>query len=142
MDDLVSTLSAMKIDPVGAAELPTTWTEFRTISTQQEREITDTSEASGDGRVGRSGETHFEDLENVIEIGDRVQIQGSHDGRVRVVRLTADHHEPELGFISASEPEGAAMLGAGEDEEVEFESNGRALRSIIVKVEKGHSARL
>lgn len=139
MDDLVRTLSAMKIDPIGTAEVPSIWTEFRTISPQQEREPTDTSEASHDDRVGRPGDTRFEDLDNVVEIGDRVQIQGSHDARLRVVRLTADHHEPDLGFISASQPEGAAMLGAREDEEVEFESNGRAIRSIIVKVEKAHS---
>jgi transcription elongation GreA/GreB family factor len=55
--------------------------------------------------------------------------------------LTADHHDPDLGFISASQPEGAAILGAQEDEEVEFEVNGRPMRSIIVKVEKASSVR-
>ena len=128
----------MKIDPIGAADVPTVWTEFRTISLHQERQdvAAESSETNHDDKVGRSGGVHTDGLDNVVEIGDRVQIQGSHDGRVHVVRLTADHHEPDLGFISVLQPEGAAMLGAQEDEEVEFEVNGRPMRSIIVKVEK------
>jgi transcription elongation GreA/GreB family factor len=76
-----------------------------------------------------------------VAIGDRIQIQGSTDGRVRVVTLTADHHEPDLGFISASYPEGAAMLAAQEDEEVECEVNGKPTRWMIVKIEKGSGTR-
>ncbi|MDO8431291.1 MAG: hypothetical protein Q7S58_02645 [Candidatus Binatus sp.] len=48
----------------------------------------------------------------------------------------ADRHDPDLGFISASQPEGAAVLGAQEDEEVEFELSGKPTRWMIVKIEK------
>jgi transcription elongation GreA/GreB family factor len=137
MDDLIRSLNTMKIEPLGAAEVPSVWTEFRTISEKRDREdIADTSEIDRKDTFVRSAAKQTGWLDNVVAVGDRIQIQGSADGRVRVVTLTADHHEPELGFLSASQPEGAALLGAQEDEEVEFELNGRPMRWLIVKIEK------
>jgi very-short-patch-repair endonuclease len=124
MDDLIRSLNTMKIEPLGAAEAPTVWTEFRTIS-QKDRQDT----------FARSAAKQTEGMSNVVAVGNRIQIQGS-DGRIRVVALTTDHHEPDLGFISVSQPEGAALLGAQEDEEIEFEINGKSARSMIIKIEK------
>ena len=137
MDDLIRSLKAMKIDPLGAAEMPSVWTEFRTISEKRDRDdIAETSQLYREDMLVRPARKQFEDPDNVVGIGDRIQIQGSTDGRVRVITLTADRHDPDLGFISASRPEGAAMLGSQEDEEVEFELNGRPTRWMIVKIEK------
>ncbi len=141
MDDLIRSLSTMKIEPLGAAEVPSVWTEFRTISEKREGEDTaDTSEMDRKDTFVRSAAKQTVELDNVVAVGDRIQIQGSADGRVRVVTLTADHHDPDLGFISASQPEGAALIGAHEDMEVEFELNGRVMRWLIIKIEKASGA--
>jgi transcription elongation GreA/GreB family factor len=125
MDDLIRSLNSMKIEPLGAAEMPSVWTEFRIIS---ERDREDT--------LALSTAKQTEGLDNVVAVGDRIQIQGSADGRVRVVALTSDHHDPDLGFLAVSQPEGAALLGAREDEEVEFELKGKSTRWMIIKIEK------
>jgi transcription elongation GreA/GreB family factor len=77
-----------------------------------------------------------EDKGMVVEIGDRVQVQMSGDTRVRVVKLTSDKHDPDLGIISAQHPSGAALLGAEEDEEIEFEIDGKPHRWMIIKIER------
>jgi len=137
MDDLVHSLNTMKIEPLGAAEVPSVWTEFRTISEKRGREdIADTPEMDPEDTFVPSAAKRMGWSDNVVAVGDRIQIQGSADGRVRVVTLTADHHEPELGLLSASQAEGAALLGAQEDEEVEFELNGKPMRWLILKIDK------
>ena len=60
----------------------------------------------------------------------------SGDLRVRVVILTSNRHDPDLGFISAKHPSGAALLGAEEDDEIEFEIDGKSHRWMVVKIEK------
>ena len=66
-----------------------------------------------------------EDGGDTVEIGDRVQVQVGEDTRVRVITLTADRHDPDLGIISVRHPAGAALLGAQEDEEIEFEFDNK-----------------
>jgi very-short-patch-repair endonuclease len=142
MDDLIRSLNAMKIDPLGATAVPSVWTEFRTISEKRNRDdIADPSQIYREDILGRLGAKQSEGLDNVVAIGDRIQIQRTTDGRVRVVTLTADRHDPDLGFISASQPEGAAMLGSQEDEEIEVELNGKPIRWMIIKIEKANEPR-
>jgi very-short-patch-repair endonuclease len=81
MDDLIRSLSAMKIDPIGAAEVPTVWTEFRTISAQQDRQGTaDASETNRDDKVVGSGREHSEGLDNVVAVGDRSRFKEAETG--------------------------------------------------------------
>jgi transcription elongation GreA/GreB family factor len=68
-----------------------------------------------------------------------VQVQVSEDARVRVVTLSADRHDPDLGVISAQHPSGAALVGAQEDEEIEFEIDGKPRHWMVIKVEKGRA---
>ena len=42
-----------------------------------------------------------------VQIGDRVQVQVGEDTRVRVLTLTADRHDPDLGIISVRHPANA-----------------------------------
>jgi transcription elongation GreA/GreB family factor len=72
-----------------------------------------------------------------VEIGDRVQIQVGKDARVRVISLTADRNDPDLGMISVRHPAGAALLGTQEEEEIEFEIDSKPHQWMVMKIEKG-----
>jgi transcription elongation GreA/GreB family factor len=66
-----------------------------------------------------------------------VQVQVDDESRARVIVLTADRHEPDHGFISVKHPSGAALLGAREDEEIDFMLAGRSIRWMVVNREGG-----
>jgi transcription elongation GreA/GreB family factor/very-short-patch-repair endonuclease len=139
ISDLVRSLDAMSIEPIGMGKSETIWTEFRT--TQQE-DTRQTAQPADPGE--RTGEqlSLVEDVppsaitDITVEIGDRVQVQVGDESRVRVITLTADRHDPDLGVISVQHPSGAALLGAREDEEVEFAVDGRSIHWMVMKIEK------
>jgi len=66
----------------------------------------------------------------------RVQVQISGDARVRLVKLTANGHDPDLGVISAQHPSGAALLGGDEDDEIESEIDGKTHWWMTVKIDR------
>lgn len=139
IDDLVRGLKALDIEAVGSGEAPTVWTEFRTASPKGREQATppaeETTSAHKDKTTASAG-MPAEDKGIVVEIGDRVQVQMSGDTRVRVVKSMSDKHDPDLGIISAQHPSGAALLGAEEDEEIEFEIDGKPHQWMIIKIER------
>ena len=140
IDDLVRALDALGIEPIGAGEAPGVWTEFRRVARDGRQEAASPA-AAAETRIGETTGVAAEpatgnDL-NIVEIGDRVQVQMSEDERIRVVTLTADRHDPDLNVISARHPAGAALLGAKEDEQIEFEVDGEPRHWMVVKIEKG-----
>jgi transcription elongation GreA/GreB family factor/very-short-patch-repair endonuclease len=138
MNDLVRSLNAMEIEPVGFDQSATIWTEHRTITHKDsEQPASDSAESTVVERepsVARR-DSIPESQSNVVGIGDRIQVQVGGDSRIRVVTLTADRHDPDLGTISAQHPSGAALLGTEEDEEIEFEVDGKFHRWMVVKIE-------
>jgi len=84
-------------------------------------------------------ETSAEDGGGAVEIGDRVQVQVGEDTRVRVITLAADRHDPDLGIISVRHPAGTALLGAQEDEEIEFEFDNNSVNGWSSRSKKGGS---
>jgi transcription elongation GreA/GreB family factor/very-short-patch-repair endonuclease len=142
IDDLVRSLNALDIEAVGSGEAPTVWTEFRTASPKQNEQATSQTETTTSvDQVATTSPAGVpaEDKGEVVEIGDRVQVQINGDTRVRVVTLTADRHDPDMGVISAQRPAGAALLGAAEDEEIEFEVEGKSHRWMVIKIEGARS---
>ena len=137
IDDLVRSLKSLDIEAVGAGEAPTVWTEFRTASRKgREQDTSLAEETTSEDKTAASNDMPAEDKEIVVEIGDRIQVQMSGDTRVRVVKLMSDKHDPDLGIISAQHPSGAALLGAEEDEEIEFEIDGKPHQWMIIKIER------
>jgi len=152
MADLVRALESMGIEPIGGEAPPNVWTEFRTIgeapvetswSTAQKAQDVPTVAAMEHPpalqrilQPGRSLDAVEPEIPLTIAVGDRIQIQILGESRVRTVVLTADKHDPDLGFISVKHPSGRALLGATEDEEIEFELNGQEKRWMVLRVEK------
>jgi very-short-patch-repair endonuclease len=147
MDDLVRALSSLGIGPMDGGTAPTVWTECRTTAPPAAAEPgeIDTPHITS---VIDAALTHAatlrsppaEEAGNTVEIGDRVQVQVGDDTRVRVVTLTADRNDPDLGIISIRHPAGAALLGAQEDEEIEFEMDNKPRQWMVIKIEKGQAA--
>jgi very-short-patch-repair endonuclease len=137
ISDLVRALSAMSIEPIGMGKSETIWTEFRTVVKVTETAPTiDGSQRPIDSVFSEPHDAAPLTDDLAVEVGDRVQVQISNESRVRVVLLTSDRHEPDSGIISSHHPSGAALLGAREDEEVEFSLDGRPIRWMVVKIEK------
>jgi very-short-patch-repair endonuclease len=144
IDDLVRTLGSLEIEPVGASEVATVWTEFRTTAPPATEvvaaDITPTIDAVLSQVAATLGDKPAEENGDIVEIGDRVQVQIGEDTRVRVVTLTADRNDPDLGVISVRHPAGAALLGAQEDEEIEFEIDNKPRQWMVIKIEKGQAS--
>jgi transcription elongation GreA/GreB family factor len=126
---------------LGVSETSTVWTEFRTIAptTNQIEEIAAAPDAIMTPVPAILRKPPEENGGVSVEIGDRVQVQVGEDTRVRVLTLTADQHDPDLGIISVRHPAGAALLGAQEDEEVEFEIDNKPRQWMVIKIEKGQT---
>jgi len=147
MDDLVRSLTAMGVEPMGAGETSTIWTEFRTVKEKAPdahgQHDDDRDQQHDHDRADYhaplwpipSAMTAESVQGSVVEINDRVQVQVNSDSRIRVVTLTANRHDPDRGFISVRHPSGAALRGAEEDEEIEFELDGKLHRWMVVKIE-------
>jgi len=149
MDDLVRSLTSMGVEPMGADDISTIWTEFRT----EKEKAPDAHDQHDDDRGQQQQDYDRVDYHaslgpissvmtpesvqgNVVEINDRIQVQVNSDKRIRVVTLTANRHDPDLGFISVQHPSGAALYGAEEDEEIEFELDGKSHRWMVVKIDE------
>jgi very-short-patch-repair endonuclease len=139
ISDLVRALDAMSIEPIGMGKSETIWTEFRSLAQEGVDNTVpsdDRTEQPDDGVYSTSGDAPPPTTDISVEVGDRAQVQVSNESRVRVILLTPDRHDPDVGIISAKHPSGAALLGAREDEEVEFSLDGRLIRWMVVKIEK------
>ena len=142
LDDLVRALGSQGIDPMSAGEASTIWTDFRTTAPPAMvgfDELAPMSDAVLRPAAAILGGAPADDGENSVEIGDRVQVQVGEDTRVRVITLTAERNDPDLGIISVRHPAGAALLGAQEDEEIEFEIDNKSRQWMVIKIEKGQA---
>lgn len=139
IDDLIGSLSALGITPIGFGEIPNLWTEFRTLlikNAEESRSPSDTNATGNDHKIPPPVEMLSDGGADLVEIGSRVQVQMNHNARISVVTLTENRHEPDLGMVSVQHPSGAALLGAEEDEEVEFEIDGKSQRWMVMQIEK------
>jgi len=160
MDELIRALRSMGIEPVGGSEAPTVWTEFRTVGDEMavgEEPVAPDTVAQPSvwvGPVQASLEPDFAprqivatptlptENQQVVEVGDRVQIQIGNESRARLITLTADRHDPDLGLVSVRHPAGKALLGAAEDEEIEFSVDNREFRWMVVRIEKANLSKI
>jgi hypothetical protein len=160
MADLVSTLSRMGIEPIGGTATRSIYTEHRvvgpkvgtgaeiaeeTASVQAPETIEETPIAEGAARpvIGPTAPEagsaeQKEDREVfVVEPGDRVLISYN-DGPTRQYTLTLSktQHDPSMLVINATAPLAQALMGGGEEDEVEIPAGGTTRVVTILKIER------
>jgi transcription elongation GreA/GreB family factor/very-short-patch-repair endonuclease len=129
MADLVSTLTAMRIEPMPREARKNIYTEHRTV------------EASEPGTAG--SDPTSTPTEPVIEIGDRVVV--SYDdppGQQTVVVVAAEQHDPAMGIFRSSSPTGTSLLGKNVDDEVTISVGDRSTYATILAIDKKETARV
>lgn len=126
MADLVSTLTAMRIDPMPREARKNIYTEHRTI---------EVSELGMDDIKPSS-------TEPVIEIGDRVMVAyDDPPGQQAVIVVTAEQHDPAMRIFKASSPTGRLLLGKTVDDEVTILMGDQSRSATIIAVDKQAPAR-
>lgn len=143
MDDLVGALEALGIKPIGFDQPANVWTQFRTVPPPDadkpdhpDAGIRGATSLTSAGLMSDALVLGAEDDAAGVAIGDRVQVQANGNSRIRVLTLTEGKHDPDLGMISIRHVSGAALLGAKEDDEVEFEIDGKLHQWMVVQIEK------
>ena len=59
------------------------------------------------------------------------------DNKALTVTVSDGRDDPVNGFVPAASPLGAALLGLSEEDEAEWEEEGRLRRVLAVKTERG-----
>ena len=81
-------------------------------------------------------------VKELVKAGHEVAVlhrKARHDLGKKVASITADRNDPDLGIISIRHPAGAALLGAQEDEEIEFEMDNKPRQWMVIKIEKSQA---
>jgi transcription elongation GreA/GreB family factor len=99
------------------------------------REPTQKSTAAvAEGVTGQTGKAAVS--QSGVRIGDRVAIRYLDDNKTATYTLSSDRDDPTNGLLSVTSPLGKQLLGLVEEDEAEFEANGRMRRVLIVRAER------
>jgi hypothetical protein len=128
MADLFSTLHRMGIEPQAGPMTAEIYTEHRVLEA-----------AAGPAEVATTPPDAVKPSSG-IRIGDRVIVRYLDDNKQLSFILTRDQNDLPNGTVSVSSPLGSKLLGLNEEDEVEFEANGRVRRVIVVKAESTEAA--
>ena len=129
MEDLVSTLTAMRIEPMPRDARKNIYTEHRIVevSELQAPHVEPTSTLT----------------ESVIEIGDRVMV--SYDdpqGQQAILVVATDEHDPAMGIFRSSSPTAKALLGKTVDDEVTISTGDQLRSATILAIDKKEPAKV
>jgi very-short-patch-repair endonuclease len=142
--DLKSMLDEMGIEPLGATAVAgsyTTHIEVPPPAPVREAEAVPVDTMVNGTASGLSEEPAPDgfaaDLGPTVAVGDLVIIRYSDapDRAIRV-RLSDQENRPEAGIVSKLEPLGAALIGAGVDDEVQVQIGGVLRTAAIERIEK------
>jgi transcription elongation GreA/GreB family factor len=128
MADLFSTLHRMGIEPQDGLTAAEIYTEHRVIEAGPA--VPEPTIAPSEANKSGPG----------IQIGDRVIVRYLDDNKQLSFILTNNKNDPTNGTLSISSPLGSKLVGLNEEDEVEFETNGRVRRVMVVKAETGEAA--
>lgn len=160
MADLCSALRQMGIEPIGGGATVTVYTEHRVVGPQVMQPVAGT-EAAGeqvaavtaapavmygsvpanqspeDTPIEASLRPEVIDEEFVVQPGDRVLISYNDEpSRQHTLTLSTARHDPDMLIIKASEPLAQALMGYGEDDEVEIPAGGGTRTVTVLKIER------
>jgi very-short-patch-repair endonuclease len=75
-----------------------------------------------------------------IRVGDRVVIRYLDDNKTATFTLSSKRDDLTNGFLAERSPLGKELLGLTEEDEAEFEVNGRMRRVLVVRTERSVAA--
>jgi very-short-patch-repair endonuclease len=149
MDDLGATLERLGIGPSEGVVSGRVFTAHITASAEQGEGASLGS--AGGKQIGTQVEAHdatdLKEIEkavaslNGIRIGDRVAIRYLDDSKAMMFTLSSDRDDPTNGFLAAHSPLGKELIGLAEEDEAEFEVDGRVRRVLVVRTERSIAAR-
>jgi transcription elongation GreA/GreB family factor len=132
MADLFATLERLQIHPIGASDSDTVYVEHRTAAPVTSRETTDVDEYSRNGFAGVKSSTAADGIRS----GDRVVIRYLDDNKTAAFTLSREQHDPINGILSVASPLGSRLVGRVEEDETEFDIDGRSRPVLIVRTER------
>jgi very-short-patch-repair endonuclease len=138
MDDLFATLDAMGIEPTSGKCSSNVWTLHKTVSTRFRVDgpdmlpsATDADEVpSATRRPAGNGA-----LAGGVRIGDRIIVRYLDENKLATLTLTKDRDDPSNGVVAATSPLGRELMGANEEDEVEFTAGDQTRPVLIVRTE-------
>lgn len=132
MEELLKILEHLGIEPVGSADRYREYCEHRVVR-GGEVELVGVSSKPDDTGSGEFYPGNWEPDMPLVEVGDRIDVEYSDEepcSRQAVV-ISRDTGDPDDRVISARQSPVRALLGAGEEGEVELEG-GKRLRKVTV----------
>jgi very-short-patch-repair endonuclease/transcription elongation GreA/GreB family factor len=137
MADLFATLDRLGIEPQHTDMADERYTEHRVAATKGSRRPSERAEANavvpGAGSVEKA-------IQSGIQIGDRIIIRYLDDNKTSSFVLSKDRNDLVNGVLSAASPLGSQLVGANEEDEIEFEANGVTRRALVMLAERGETA--
>ena len=143
MRDLFETLERHGVRP-GGEESGSVHTMHRTASAERTSVLEPPANLSpGDAdprrrsgspelkQVGRLGTTP-----DGIRVGDRVVVRYLDYNRSAAFTLSRERDDVANGFLPVTSPLGSKLLGGAEEDEIEFDANGRTRRVLVLRTER------
>jgi very-short-patch-repair endonuclease len=142
MNDLVATLTDFGIEPIGSEPRPNIYTQHLIVSAApqpvapEEELAPDQPEPAAPVPMP----TEMPDLEMAegpfVQVGDRIVVRFGDTQNQRTLVLRRQGLDLDNGVITLEHPLGEALLNCSEDDEIEYEFDGRVRTAAILKVEK------
>ncbi|ARP99675.1 AAA domain-containing protein [Pseudorhodoplanes sinuspersici] len=124
MADLFDTLDRLNIRPSHGISTPAVYTEHR-----------ETKRVSAQV-LGGTPAKYRAISSTGAKIGDRLVVRYIDENRTISFELTENRDDLVNGQISAASPLGKQLVGANEEDEVEFEANGAVRRVLVMRIER------
>lgn len=152
MADLEQELARMGIEPIGAEWSPPVYSAFRTIESEAAGEDAATPQDIEDEQAIVVSEPSIDEIEEaspppltppptpaeeVLAINDRfIMAYMDEPTRQFCLTMTANDHRPDVGLVAANHMIFRQFLGAGEEEQIDVDIDGKRREAVILKIDK------
>jgi very-short-patch-repair endonuclease len=139
MEDLFATMTAMGIEPIGGDAPATVHTLHKVAAAPAETAGQPAPAADERATVPGAAEQQAADKKPTnggIRAGDRIVIRYLDDNKLATLTLSRDQDDPANGLVAVTSPLGRELVGANEEDEIEFAAADRTRRALIVRTER------
>ena len=145
MSELVATLTDLGIEPLGNEPRRNIYTQHVVLAATAQAEpavgAPAADQAALEVPIPATAAPESEAAQNLfLEVGDRVVARFEETQNQRTLILRETGLDLNMGIITLEHPLGKALLNSSEDDEIEYEFEGRVRRVTVLKVQKGVSS--